>query len=414
MESIGAEGPDAMRGLLGAVNESLGAPMAPAWEAAFREVPRHAFLPEKVWVGQDLEECSRDAAPGDWLRHAYADTAVVTQVNDGQATAEPGERWASCSASAPSIVFRMLDTLDVRPGHRVLEIGTGTGWNAGLLAHRLGPGLVTTIEVDPALAAWAAGCLERVGLAVEVVQGDGARGHAAGDPYDRVISTCSVQAVPPAWIAQTRPSGVVLVPWESPWFCYGLLRLTVDGYGGASGFFSPHSAFMLMRGQRVDLRIYRDVVSDDHVPAESTTRLSPWAVAGDDWAAQFAVGLQLPDVWRTWHHDPEVEGVASRLWLATTDASSWAAVDWDGAASDRFTVWEYGPRRLWGMVEAAYDWWCGAGCPGPERFALSVAPDGAHVAWLDTPDNPVPALPRPALPRTFAPDNEVHHGTDTP
>ncbi|MFI8355530.1 methyltransferase domain-containing protein [Streptomyces cyaneofuscatus] len=400
MESIGAEGRDAMRGLLGAVNESLGAPMAPAWETALREVPRHTFLPERVWVGEDLVECSRDAAPEDWPRLAYADTAVVTQVNDGQAAAEAEERWASCSASAPSIVFRMLDMLDVRPGHRVLEIGTGTGWNAGLLAHRLGPGLVTTIEVDPVLAVQAAGCLERVGLDAEVVQGDGAGGHPGSAPYDRVVATCSVRAVPPAWIAQTAPGGVVLVPWESPWFCYGLLRLTVDGYGGASGFFSPHSAFMLMRGQRVDLRIYRDVVSDDHVPDESMTRLSPWAVAGDDWGAQFALGLQLPDVWRAWQHEPEVEGVASRLWLATTEADSWAAVDWDGAAaSDRFTVWEYGPRRLWGMVEAAYDWWRGAGCPGPERFGLSVAPDGTHVPWLDAPDNPVSVLPARAVPR---------------
>lgn len=209
------------------------------------------------------------------------------------------------------------------------------------------------------------------------------------------------------------PGGVVLVPWESPWFCYGLLRLTVDGYGGASGFFSPHAAFMLIRGQRVGLRIYRDVVRDSHRPVESTSRLSPWAVAGDDWAAQFALGLQLPDVWRAWQHEPEVEGVASRLWLATTEADSWAAVDWDGAASDRFTVWEYGPRRLWGMVEAAYDWWRGAGCPGPERFGLSVAPDGTHVAWLDAPDQPVPVLPRSAPPRTCGPDNEVHHGTGT-
>ncbi|MFD5985927.1 methyltransferase domain-containing protein [Streptomyces cyaneofuscatus] len=400
MKSIGAEeARDPLRGLLGVVNESLGAPMASAWEAALRGVPRHAFLPETVWLGDDLQECSRNVAPEAWLRHAYADTAVVTQVNDGQGATEVGERWASCSASAPSIVFRMLDMLDVRPGHRVLEIGTGTGWNAGLLAHRLGPGLVTTIEVDPALAAQAGGCLERLGVDVQVIQGDGACGHAAGGPYDRIIATCSVRAVPPAWVAQTAPSGVVLVPWESPWFCYGLLRLTVDGYGGASGVFSPHSAFMLMRGQRTDLRIYRDVVGEAHVPAESATRLSPWAVAGDDWVAQFAVGLQLPHVWRTWQHDPEVEGVASRLWLATTDASSWAAVDWDGAASDRFTVWEYGPRRLWGMVEAAYDWWRGAGCPGPERFGLSVAPDGAHVSWLDTPDNPVPVLPARTVPR---------------
>lgn len=378
-------------GLLGSVNESLGAPMAPAWEAAFRGVPRHVFLPGTVWLGDELAECSREAAPAEWLGHAYADTAVVTQVNDGD-TVAPGERWASCSASAPSIVFRMLDLLDVRAGHRVLEIGTGTGWNAALLAHRLGPGRVTTIEVDPALAADAVGRLEDMGLDVRAVQGDGVRGHEDAEPYDRIIATCSVRTVPPAWIAQTRPGGVVLVPWDSPWFCYGLLRLTVDGYGGASGFFSPHSAFMLLRGQRTDLRIYRDVVDDDHVPVESTTRLSPGAVAGEDWSAQFAIGLQLPHVWRTWHDDPDVEGVASRLWLAGTDATSWAAVDLDGRTGDHFTVWEHGPRRLWEAVEAAYGWWREAGRPGPERFGMTVAPDGAHVPWLDTPDSPVPVL----------------------
>ncbi|MEW2068896.1 methyltransferase domain-containing protein [Streptomyces sp. NPDC007346] len=211
MEQIGADERAAVCGLLGSVDESLGAPMAPVWEAALRAVPRHAFLPATVWVGEDLVECSREAAPEQWSRHAYADTAVVTQVNDG-AAAGPGERWASCSASAPSIVFRMLDMLDVGAGHRVLEIGTGTGWNAGLLAHRLGPGRVVTVEVDEGLAAQAAGRLEGAGLDARVIHGDGSLGHEAGGPYDRVVATCSVRAVPPAWIAQTRPGGVVLVP----------------------------------------------------------------------------------------------------------------------------------------------------------------------------------------------------------
>ncbi|MFD5682037.1 methyltransferase domain-containing protein [Streptomyces bacillaris] len=394
MEVIGVEEQavvgDAMEGLLGLVNESLGAPMAPVWEAAFREVPRHAFLPGTVWVGDELEECSRELDPGGWLRHAYADTAVVTQANDGAAAGTAGERWASCSASAPSIVFRMLDMLDLRAGHRVLEIGTGTGWNAALLAHRLGADRVVSVEVDPVLAARAEACLRGVGLDARVVRGNGAEGCADGGLYDRVIATCSVRAVPPAWIAQTRPGGVILVPWESPWLCYGLLRLTVDGYGGASGSIFPYSAFMLMRGQRTDLRIYRDVVRERHVPVESATSVSPWAVAGEDWAAQFAVGLQLPGVWRAWHDEPDVDGVARRLWVATTDAGSWAAVDWDGGGSDRFAVWEHGPRRLWREVEGAHAWWRGVGCPGPGRFGVTIAPDGTHVPWLDTPDRPVP------------------------
>ncbi len=381
----------AMERLLGLVNESLGAPMAPVWEAAFRGVPRHAFLPGTVWVGEELEELSRELNSDAWWRHACADTAVVTQVNDGEDPGTAGERWASCSASAPSVVFRMLDMLELRAGHRVLEIGTGTGWNAALLAHRLGADRVTGVEVDPVLAARAERSLRGAGLDPRVVCGDGAEGYADGGPYDRVIATCSVRAVPPAWIAQTRPGGVILVPWESPWLCYGLLRLTVDGYGGASGFFFPYSAFMLMRGQRTDLRIYRDVVRDRHVPVESAASVPPWAVAGEDRSAQFAVGLQLPDVWRAWHDEPGVEGVDRRLWVATTDAGSWAAVDGDGRDPDRFTVWEHGPRRLWKEVESAHAWWRGAGCPGPGRFGMTIAPDGTHRPWLDTPDRPVPA-----------------------
>ncbi|MET9507039.1 hypothetical protein ABZX62_00960 [Streptomyces flavidovirens] len=149
---------------------------------------------------------------------------------------------------------------------------------------------------------------------------------------------------------------------------------------------------MLMRNQRTDLRIYRDVVRDEHVPRESHTGLSPWAVTGDDWAAQFALGLQLRDVWRTWHDNPGVDGVASRLWLATTDGTSWAAVDFDGHTDERFTVWEHGPRGLWREVEAAYEWWRHVGSPGPERFGVTVAPDGKHTAWLDSLDHPVPSL----------------------
>lgn len=393
MTMIGTEERAAMRGLLRSVSEDLGAPVAPAWESAFWAVPRHAFLPDTVWVGDDLTECSRESAPQAWLRHAYADAPVVTQTNDGQ-EAEPEDRWASSSASAPSIVFRMLDMLDVKPGHKVLEIGTGTGWNAGLLAHRVGSELVTTVEVDPALSSQAARRLQRVGLEPQVICGDGAFGDQPGSLFDRVLATCSVVSVPPAWLAQTKPGGVILLPWESPWFCYGLLRLTVDGHGAASGFFSPYSAFMLMRGQRTNLRIYRDVVRDDHVPTESVTRVTPWSVAGDDWSAKFAIGLQLRHVWHAWHENPDVDGVETRLWLATTDATSWAAVDWDGKASNRFTVWQHGPKSLWDMVEAAYNWWRDAGSPDPERFGLTVHANGTHTPWLDTPDRLVPLCAR--------------------
>ncbi|MFE5948690.1 methyltransferase domain-containing protein [Streptomyces sp. NPDC056480] len=378
----------ALRGLLGAVNDDLGQLMDSVWERAAWAVPRSAFLPEHIYLGDDLEPCARSEAPESWLRAAYANDPVVTQINDGHDPGD-GERWASSSASAPSIVFRMLRMLNVAPGHRVLEIGTGTGWNAGLLAHVVGSDNVTSLEVDAALASEARDRLRQAGMDVQVIAGDGAVGYATNAPYDRLVATCSVRSVPRQWVEQVKPGGVILTPWDSPWLCYGLLRLTVDDHGAASGRFAPHSAFMLMRNQRTDLRIFRDVVRDEHQPAESITRLSPWAVTHGDLDVRFAMGLQLRDVWWTWHDNPDLEGVASRLWIATTDGASWAAVDWDGASEDWFTVWQHGPRRLWAEVEAAHAWWARSDRPGPERFGLAVSPSG-ECAWLDHPGKPVP------------------------
>ncbi|WP_251070493.1 methyltransferase domain-containing protein [Streptomyces sp. ISL-96] len=242
MTHIGPAEQIAMRGLLGAVNEDLGTPLSREWEQAFWAVPRHRFLPEQIWVGDGLEPCHWSVAPETWHNAAYADEPAVTQINDGHDPGD-GDRWPSCSASAPSIVFRMLDILDVKDGHKVLEIGTGTGWNAGLLAHRVGSEHVTTVEVDPALVTQAANNLKNVRLEPEVIAGDGAAGHPDSAPYDRVIATCSVRKVPATWVEQTAPGGVILTPWETPWLCYGLLRLTVDGqaWRPAGSPPTPHS-----------------------------------------------------------------------------------------------------------------------------------------------------------------------------
>ncbi|MGH8882231.1 MAG: rRNA adenine N-6-methyltransferase family protein, partial [Stackebrandtia sp.] len=103
--------------------------------AAFRTVSRHLFLP-----GVDL-------------RTAYAHQVVVTKrADDGSALS---------SASHPNLVVAMLEQLDVRPGQRVLEIGTATGINAALLAELVGPtGKVVTIEIDDDLTAGAHAALK--------------------------------------------------------------------------------------------------------------------------------------------------------------------------------------------------------------------------------------------------------------
>lgn len=349
--------------------------------------PRHRFLPDTIWLADHdpYRPVSRADDQAAWFRAAYADAPVITQINDGAVAYDADDVWASSSASQPSIVVRMLMELDAYPGQRVMEIGTGTGWNTALLAERVGAQNVFSIELDAALAARARDILRAAGVAAMVVVGDGADGWEEGGPYDRVIATCSVRQVPLAWIAQSRPGSIVLTPWESPWCSYGLLRLRVADDGSPTGRFSPHGAFMLMRGQRIDLRIYRDIVHDEQVPDESSTRLDPALVAGEDFDVQFALGLRLGDVWRVWDDEPDVEGVTRRLWLATVDGTSWAAVGQgdDGGAS--VTVWQHGPRRLWDEVERAWAWFESNDRPSPSRFGLTVAADGTHAAWLDGP-----------------------------
>jgi protein-L-isoaspartate O-methyltransferase len=104
----------------------------------------------------------------------------------------------------------------VADGMRVLEIGTGTGWNAALLAHRLGHAAVTSVEIDPDITRQAAQALTAIGHTPKVVCADGSLGYPMDAPYDRVIATCAVSTVPYAWVAQTRPGGMILAPWAPP------------------------------------------------------------------------------------------------------------------------------------------------------------------------------------------------------
>ena len=162
----------------------------PAVGRALATVPRHDFIEVD---GIDVER-------------AYADVAVIVKT-DEQGT-------AVSSASQPTMVATMLELCRLSPGHRVLEIGTGTGYNAALLATIVGAdGLVVTVELDADLASTARERLERHGLTrVEVVVGDGAAGHPGPGPYDRIVVTTGAPRIAPAWVDQLRPGGRLVVP----------------------------------------------------------------------------------------------------------------------------------------------------------------------------------------------------------
>ncbi|WP_406286327.1 methyltransferase domain-containing protein [Embleya sp. NBC_00896] len=388
MTSTASEQARVNAGLLRLVEERTGS-LAQQWRDAFLAVPRHRFLPDVVWVrrrGERVpERIDRRASPDAWFAAAYQDVSVIVQLNDG-AEAGPNPVWPSSSASQPTVVAGMLLALDVRDGHRVLEIGTGSGWNAGLLAHRLGADRVVTVELDRALAVEARRRLTAIGPAPRVVTGDGAEGWANGSPYDRVLCTCSVERVPAPWIAQTRTGGRIVTPWATSWTADGSLVLTTHQDGSAVGPFVPGGAFMRMRAHRTGrIDDLDDVVRPEHVPDSGTTTVSPWDVTGD---ADFAIGVAVPRVWHLWEPNPGLDGVHTRIWVADEAGSSWACVDYDGAGLAVFAVRQYGPRRLWDEVAAAWTWWDSAHRPGLDRFGVSVRPDGTQIVWHGSPGGP--------------------------
>lgn len=356
-------------------------PVADTWAPAFDAVPRSLFLPDLIWAhnmvtgkSQPLERTEDESG---WLAAAAADIPIVTQWDDGEHQgAEPGTVPTS-SASMPSLVASMLDTLQVEPGMRVLEQGTGTGWNAALLAHRLGDANVTTIEIDAAVSAQARAALERAGYRPTVVCGDGALGWKDGAPYDRITATYGLREIPQAWIEQIRPGGLILAPFGTHYSnADALVRLTVTGDGTASGPFLQPAEFMKMRSQRLR---WPQNPPDGGTVAESTTT-STLPAHGKFDPFPLAAGLRLRDVVHAiQRHD---DGTRT-LWLYCLTTPAWSATTFrDG--EDEHLVRQYGGRRLWEDFEQTLTWWHEAGEPGIERLGLTVTPDSWH-AWLDEP-----------------------------
>lgn len=352
------------------------------WRAAFTEVPRHEFIPELVWRHDgdtsahcDLVPLRRCDDPQGWLERAYANIAVATQVDDGHPVdeAECGFEVTS-SASMPGVVAEMLAALDVESGMRVLEIGTGTGYNAALLAHRLGAEQVVSVEVDPAVAGHARRALAAAGFgAVTVVTADGAEGYLPGAPYHRVLSTVAAAEVPYAWVAQTRPGGLVLTPWGTPYYPGGLLALTVHRDATATGRIVGPAAFMWLRAQRIPRYIMSRIVRHEDLATVSTTDLHPWYVAGDV-DVSTTIGLRVPQCESLYDPDSAETGT---LYLIDQWSGSWATLEITTEAP--YEVRQSGARKLWDEVQTAYQWWLNRGKPPVDAWRFALGPSGQRI-----------------------------------
>ncbi|MEV1247150.1 methyltransferase domain-containing protein [Nonomuraea sp. NPDC050022] len=346
--------------------------------SALRAVPRHLFIPSiaQAFVGLEERESviDRDADPDTWWEVVYSDSVLVTQIDDGATEIQLGARGSTSSNSAPSTVADLLQWLDPEPGHRVLEVGTGTGWTAALLSHVAGATNVTSIEIDRANAEQAAKNLVAAGVQPHLLVGDGAYGFPGHAPFDRVHVTCGIHTVPYAWIAQSRPGAVIVAPYCPGFGLNNALRLVVRPDGTAIGRFPGFASYMMMRSQRST-----DIGDFDPDQAQlSTTRIDPrtlaYAPAGADLAISTLTGLQS----RTYR-----EADFYRMWVIG-DSDRWAAATWE-PKRDVYEVFQIGDRDVWQEAVDAYYRWVSWGEPDRDRFGMTVTPEGQHI-WLDTPE----------------------------
>jgi protein-L-isoaspartate O-methyltransferase len=277
---------------------------------------------------------------------------------------------------------RMLEMLDIHDWMRVLEIGTGTGYNLAWLCHRLGQGCVFSVDIDPHLLTLARHRLAGLGYHPTLATADGTAGLPEHAPYDRILATCAVPRVPRAWCEQTREGGLVLVDVKIHAVVGNLVLLRRHGDQLTGRFDNGTATFMQIRTPTFSYTRTPEPQRDRSHAQHRTTSLAvqrPWEHS----ILWFLLHLTMPGrIEFGYDRDPDTGGIGP-MFLYGRDGS-WCQV----ATTDDGTrhVWEGGPRPLWRTLEQLHDLWTQTGQPGWERFGMTVHPQ-LHTIWLDSPDS---------------------------
>ncbi len=363
-------------------NEKLAAQVAapaPEWYDAVCATPRHRLVP-KWW--QRVEDSS--AAEWDLIvpnadelwRSTYSDQTLVTRVGPLHADlAHPRDvaRGAPTSSSTmPGLIVRMLHLLDAQPGQQVLDIGTGSGYSAALLAHRLGDDVVTSIDIDRYLVRAARNRLAEFDRHPRLMVAD-ATGELPDDEYDRMIATVSVRPVPRSWLAALRPGGRIVTTIAQTSL---LVSATLD------------------RGLVARGRVHRDPANfmRTRSAAGYPPRLDAIYAAARDADGDDIRDLQppAPNLWSDWElhtlFELDTTGVEHRsasdagraiVWLLAADGS------WARAEEATGRVHQSGPRRLWDDLERVRARWDQAGHFPLHELTVEFGPETTTVTSPD-------------------------------
>jgi protein-L-isoaspartate(D-aspartate) O-methyltransferase len=167
-------------------------------ESVIRKIPRHEFVPTSL------------------KEEAYEDIPLSIMKNQ--------------TISQPSVVSRMTEWLDVREGQKILEIGSGSGWQTAILSYLVGHGKVYSIERHSELVEFAKKNLDKLGITnVTVILGDGSLGFLEESPFNRIIITAACKKVPEPLLEQLSTNGLLIAPVGEFPQSLVLLKKTSDG-----------------------------------------------------------------------------------------------------------------------------------------------------------------------------------------
>jgi len=167
-------------------------------EQAIRKMPRHKFVPISI------------------QKEAYENIPLAIMKNQ--------------TISQPSVVARMTEWLDVKEGQKILEIGSGSGWQSAILSYLVGRGMVCSIERHLELAEFAKENLGRLDITnVKIILGDGSSGFPKESPFDRIIITAACKKIPKALLEQLSVEGLLIAPVGEKQQSLILLKKTPHG-----------------------------------------------------------------------------------------------------------------------------------------------------------------------------------------
>lgn len=374
--------------LVTAIEETRKQPLHPSVREAFLHVPRHLFI-DAYYQGN--EHVSAPLTHDEeswhyWFAQIYHDEPLVTQRDE--------RGMPTSSSSQPSVMAGMLEALDLQIGQTVLEIGTGTGYNAALVAKLVGdPHLVTTVDIDPTLIDIAHVHIEQaVGSGMTVQIWNGLDGYAPHARYDRIIATGSFFPVPWSWIEQLKPSGKLVMDLHGQ-MGGGLILIIKQSDGQAVGHFLSewrHISFMRLRSTfEEDLR--RRLKGYQNFPLQEQVHLSQ-----DDpayrCASHFATFEQFrgPDnalnTWLQWIF-PTVnitwKGMISGTLSAVLIDHKTRTAALIEPRENGLEIIVRGEYHLWSDLLHAYQDWLACGKPGLEASTLRIDQSNRQAMSID-------------------------------